>query len=181
MSLLAATAMPITIAYLTNNPILLLIGSLITVITIVIWLYSASLIVSGLAPILLRLGKSLSRRKIGVLAEEKENELIDLLIDSGLFKRKNILTARRSDINRVEDCTIKLVHWERFEEDIDKILNMKEDNHALIVYAPAEGPRIGKEYMDKLSMHRNTVIVNFRGRLLNDILTSMLTTEFSKR
>lgn len=172
--------MPTFIAFLINNPVILLIGSLITLSTIVIWIYNVYLIGSGLAQIFLRLGKGLSRRKIGVLAEEKESELVDLLIDSGLFKRKNILTARRSDINRVEDCTIKLVHWERFEEDIDKILNMKEDNHALIVYAPAEGPRISKENMDKLSMHRNTVIVNFRGRLLNDILTSMLTTEFSK-
>jgi hypothetical protein len=181
ISLLAATTMPNFVAFLINNPIIQLISFLITLGTIATVIINIYLIGSGLAPILLRLGKSLASRKIAVLAEEKESELIDLLVDSGLFKRKNILTARRSDINRAKDCTIKLVHWERFKEDIDKILNMKGDNHALIVYAPAEGPRISKENMDKLSMHRNTVIVNFRGRLLNDILTSMLTTQFSKR
>jgi len=59
---------------------------------------------------------------------------------------------------------------------------MKKDSTPLIVYAPQNEGRIEpQEVIDEINQHRNSVIVNFRGRLLNDILTSMITTSYEKR
>jgi hypothetical protein len=35
--------------------------------------------------------------------------------------------------------------------------------------------------MKKIDGHRHTAVTNFRGRLLNDILTAMMTTAYEKR
>ena len=73
-----------------------------------------------------------------------------------------------------------LVHWQPFKSQIDKILEIKKDSDALIIYAPQKEGFIEKEDLGKLTSQRHTIIVNFRGRLLNDIYTSMITTSYEK-
>jgi hypothetical protein len=73
---------------------------------------------------------------------------------------------------------LQLGHWKPFENEIKNILNLKRDNAALIVYAPQSEGFIDKESLEKINLERNAIIVNFRGRLLNDILTSMITTTY---
>jgi hypothetical protein len=54
---------------------------------------------------------------------------------------------------------------------------MKDDATPLIVYCPRTD-RISNADMEKIDGHRNTAISNFRGRLLNDIVTAMITTSY---
>lgn len=60
------------------------------------------------------------------------------------------------------------------------ILFMKPDECALVVYAPYDQGRIPDEQMKKLDGKRHTAVTNFRGRLLNDIVASMITTSYEK-
>jgi hypothetical protein len=60
--------------------------------------------------------------------------------------------------------------------EIDEILRNKSDQCALIIYAPYDKGRIPDIEMAKLDGHRHTAVTNFRGRLLNDIMASMITT-----
>jgi len=53
---------------------------------------------------------------------------------------------------------------------------MKNLETALIVYAPQSEGFIDKPMMERISNERNAIVVNLRGRLLNDILVSMITT-----
>jgi len=53
-----------------------------------------------------------------------------------------------------------------------------KDKTALIIYAPQELGFISKESMAKLNQKRNVMVTNFRGRLLNDITTSIITTSY---
>jgi hypothetical protein len=47
-----------------------------------------------------------------------------------------------------------------------------------VIYAkPASIP---PDKMDNIANRSNTVVVNFRGRLLNDILTSLITTSYDR-
>ena len=58
---------------------------------------------------------------------------------------------------------------------------MKADGTALIIYAPQEHGFIPKETMALLDKKRNVVVNNFRGRLLNDIVASMITTSYERK
>ena len=63
---------------------------------------------------------------------------------------------------------------------LDDILQKKKDNTPLIIYAPQDKGKIAPEDLKKINQHRNVVVVNFRGRLINDILVSLMTTGFKK-
>lgn len=64
---------------------------------------------------------------------------------------------------------------------MDEIIRHKQDATALIVYAPQEDGKVPSEMLCKINNERNSLIVNFRGRLLNDILVFMMTTQYPKR
>lgn len=122
----------------------------------------------------------LAKRKIAILAEAQSSDLRDLLIDSHLFSSKNIILVGKESLKKAEVATMFLVHWEPFKSHIDHILNIKNDSDALIIYAPQKEGFIEKEDMEKLTSQRHTIIVNLRGRLLNDIYISMITTSYEK-
>lgn len=143
-----------------------------TIVTVVIAFYFT---VSGLIPVLYRLGNALSSRKIAIFASAEFDSLQDMLIDSKLFKKKNILKINHNDLDKAANIKLFLVHWKDFQGVIDEILSNKNDSTALIVYAPQNEGRIDDAALSKINLKRNSIIVNFRGRLLNDILISMIT------
>ena len=73
-----------------------------------------------------------------------------------------------------------LVVWHDWAADIVEILRQKPDQCALIVYAPYDRGRIPDGQMTLLDGKRHTAVTNFRGRLLNDIVASMITTSYEK-
>lgn len=135
-------------------------------------------VVRGIAPVLWRLGNGLANRKIALFAKgENAPSLKNLLLDSKLIQNKNIVEVNRpEDIGRAEAATVYIVVWHDFADDIDSILNQKPDSCALIVYSPYDQEMIPSAQMKKLDGTRHTAVTNFRGRLLNDVITSMITT-----
>ena len=109
------------------------------------------------------------------------SSLRNLLTDSKLFKPKNICEiSKKEDIGRAESATMFLVYWPDWAADIAEILDNKRDECALIVYAPYDKGRIPDDQMKNLDGKRHTAVTNFRGRLLNDIVASMITTNYEK-
>lgn len=148
---------------------------LIGIITIA---FGVVAVVRGIAPVLWRLGNGLANRKVALFAKgENAPSLKNLLLDSKLIQNKNIVDVNRSeDIGRAEDATVYIVVWHDFADDIDAILNRKPDSSALIIYSPYDQEKIPPAQMKKLDGTRHTAVTNFRGRLLNDVITSMITT-----
>jgi len=145
---------------------------LITVITgLVMW-------AKGVLPVLIRIGNGLSKKQIVIFAKNDNlTSLKKLLFDSGLFNKKKISeVSTKGDLGVAENKNVYLVFWHDWSDCIDDILNLMEDKTALIVYAPQELGFISKEAMEKLNNKRNVMVTNFRGRLLNDITTSIITT-----
>lgn len=89
---------------------------------------------------------------------------------SGLFGIQELFT---------KDETIFLVDWETFGDKIEQIFSARKNHQtAIVIYAkPASIPQ---EKMSDIANRANTVVVNFRGRLLNDILTSLITTSYDR-
>ena len=133
---------------------------------------------SGVSPALYRLGNGLAKRKIAVFAKnDNAVSLKSLLIDSKLFKQKNIFEITcKDDVGKAEEASVYLVHWHDWANDISEILSKKPDKCAMVVYAPYDKGKIPDEQMKNLDGKRHTAVTNFRGRLLNDIVTAMITT-----
>lgn len=132
----------------------------------------------GILPVLLRLGNGLAARKIAIFAEGSDQEsLKSLLTDSGMFRAKNIISVSKDgDIGRAEKATLYLVHWPSWKDSLDKVLSCKKDGTGLVLYAPHEGGHIPHDVMASLDKQRNVAVTNFRGRLLSDIFSQMITT-----
>lgn len=164
-----------------SHPTFVVIRGVATLILIVGILYSAYLWARGILPVLYRLGTGLSKRRIAVFAEDEFESLKNMLIDSRIFKEKNIVRIHKNDLKKAEAFTLLLVHYKPFAEEMEKILSLKKDAHALIVYAPQSEGFIPKELMEKINGERNSIVVNFRGRLMNDILGCMMTTSYEAK
>jgi|SRR3989344_1296289 len=159
-----------------------IVGHISTVIVIITFIYGVILWFKGILPAMYRLGNGFSKRKIAIFAKNDNfNSLNDLLIDSGLFNKRNIChIAKKEDIGACEKSTLYLMYWHDFSDSIDEILSKKKDNCPLIVYSPKNQPPIPQGQVEKIDGHRNTALSNFRGRLLNDIVTALITTSYER-
>ncbi len=167
-----------TITNFFNHPFFIIVGGITTIFMIVGFCYTAFLVIKGVLPVWYRLGIGLSKRQIAVFAKDEYESLESILTDSKIFSKT--IQIHKNDIRKAEKETIFLVHWKEFQDKIDDIMAIKKDSTPLIIYAPTQEGRIDDENMNKINSHRNSVVVNFRGRLLNDILTSLITTSYDK-
>jgi len=137
--------------------------------------------IKGFVPVLWRLGKSLNNRKIALYAEASALSLKTMLIDSKLFKEKNIHIVSNDEISKGGNYTMMIVNYPEFKDSMKQIIGQKKDEDSLIVYAPQASGRIDEEVLNSINKQRNSIIVNMRGRLLNDVLTAMITTNYAKK
>jgi hypothetical protein len=154
-----------------NHPFFVLVGGISTIIAITTFIYSIYLILNGILPVWIRLGKGLSNRKIAVFAENDFINFKSMLLDSGIFKENNIEQITNESLSKGEKHTMMLVNYMDFKDKIEKILSYKKDSDSLIIYAPQSGEKIELELLNKINENRNSIVVNMKGRLLNDILT----------
>lgn len=163
-----------------NHPFFIVVGGLATISMISGFFYIAWLVVTGVFPVWYRLGIGLSRRKVAVFASREAYESIKVsLVDSMIFKDKNVVHIASNNIDKAKGQTIFLVDWETFKEEIERVFSArKDDQTAIVIYAkPATIP---PEKMNDIGNRPNTIVVNFRGRLLNDILISLITTVYKQ-
>ena len=164
-----------------EHPFFMVAGGVFTSISLLGILYLIYLAGKGIIPVWWRLGIALSRNKISIFAKDDiYNDLEKVLTDSKLFKSKNIRQVTGKNIRSAEKSDLLLMYWPDFQDKLDEILHIKSHSVGLVVYAPQENGRIADESMTKLNAHHNVTITNFRGRLLNDVFVSMITTKRAK-
>lgn len=163
--------------------VIAIVGTIDTVILATLIIYGVYLWFRGILPAIIRLGNGLATRRIAVFAKNDNLEsLVNLLKDSGLFREKNIRPiAKTEDVGRAERTSVYLVFWPDWSDTINEILRIKPDSCPFVVYAPIDRGRIPEATMKDLDGKRNTAVTNFRGRLLNDIVTAMITTSYVTR
>jgi len=153
-------------------------GYISTLIVVVSLIWAIINWFRGIIPALLRLGNGLAKRKIAIFAKGDNIEsLQSLLLDSKLFRKKNVFKiTSATDLGKAEKASVYLVHYHDWQADIADILNKKPDGCPIVVYAPRDGEPIPEDEMKAIDGKRNSAVTNFRGRLLNDIVTAMITT-----
>ena len=141
------------------------------------------LCVSGFVPVLIRLGNGLKRRKIAIFAKgDMRDSLHALFADSKLFNTKNIISVtHEGDFGRAEDASVFLVHWPDWPGEMARIIALKKDAAPLVLYAPQGKGQVPPETIALLEQQRNVALANLRGRLLNDVVVSLLTSAYAKK
>ncbi|MBF0555775.1 MAG: hypothetical protein HQK96_14705 [Nitrospirae bacterium] len=163
-----------------NQPFFIIVGGFTTISTIVGFMSIIFLSIKGVLPVILKLGVGLSSRKIAIIGSETVClNLKNTLMESKIFNEKNIDKVFLNNIDKAKDATIFLVDWTSSKDKIEQIFNARKSNQTpIIIYAESES--IPRETIKDIGNRANTVVVNFRGRLLNDILTSMVTTSYER-
>jgi len=163
-----------------NHPLFVIVGGITVTLAFIAFIYRLACWTFGITPIIFRLGTALWQRKVAVFGSlEVFESLKNSLLDSNIFKKKNIIQISLDNIDKAKDETIFLVDWETFGDKIEQVFSARKNHQtAIVIYAkPASIPR---EKMNDIANRANTVVVNFRGRLLNDILTSLITTSYDR-
>ena len=144
------------------SSIFVVIGAILT------WLF-------GAVPILKRLGFGRWKRKIGVFASEANFQLIkNSLTDSGVFREGNVIKLIESEIEQAKTQSLIIVDWNDHGKDIEQIYAYRSSHTVPVIIFAAPGS-INNDQMKDIANRPHTVVVNFRGRLLNDALASLLT------
>jgi hypothetical protein len=161
-----------------NHPLFIIVGGLTVTLGVLGFFYKVICWIFGITPIIFRLGIALWKRRVAIFGSTEVFESIkSSLTDSKIFKDKNIVHIKLDNIDKAKDETIFLVDWETFGDKIEEIFSCRKNHQtAIVIYAkPASIPQ---DKMSDIANRANTVVVNFRGRLLNDILTSLITTSY---
>ena len=161
-----------------DHPFFIIIGWIAILVMIIGFLYTIYIIMRWVVPVWYRLWLWLRKRRIAIFASSEFSDLESMIHSSNIFNE--VVKINKGSLSAAENETIFLVHWKDYADDLDRILSMKKDTTPLIVYAPTNEYRIDDASMEKINSHRNSVVVNFRWRLMNDILTSIITTSYVK-
>ncbi|MCK9289973.1 MAG: hypothetical protein PHP37_04415 [Patescibacteria group bacterium] len=170
-----------------NHPFFSIIGGLFALVAIGSILITFIFWVLGISPLLWRLGLGRWKRKIAIAASnDVYDSLKDDLVESGIFREKNVLHISKVNLAKIKDHYLILVHYRSFsEEEIKAMLSDKKSIAGMIFYYqdfdPAKGEKVPDNITKLIGSKENTTIVNFRGRLLNDIVTTLITTSYEKR
>jgi hypothetical protein len=164
-------------------------GGVSTIIGVFFVLRLLTGFIFGITPVVWRLGLGRWFRKIAIISNTEAYEVLRKdLVSSGLFHKKNIFIISDNHLNQVKENDLLLLDYRSFEEEeeiIKKIINFKEAKAGLIVYyrnySPDKTEMIPGHMLKLIGKTENTTIVNFRGRLLNDIVTTLITTSYEKR
>lgn len=163
-----------------NHPLFIVVGGITVTLAFIAFVYRLVCWTFGITPIVFRLGIALWQRRVAIFGSAEVYEsLKNSLVDSNIFKQKNIIHIGSDNIDKAKNETIFLVDWETFSDKIEQVFSARKNHQtAIVVYAkPASIPQ---EKMSDIANRANTVVVNFRGRLLNDILTSLITTSYDR-
>jgi hypothetical protein len=158
-----------------------LVWDIATVVMILTWIYTFLARLFWVRPILLRFWFWRWFRKIAIVAKNDEYSQIESDLKwSWIFK--NITSILPWSLWSVKDHDLLVVHYESFsEEEIKEIISYKQAKAWMIFYHPNADTRIAPEMMKIIWNKQNTTVVNFRWRLLNDIVTTLITTSYEKR
>ena len=158
----------------TVETILAIIVSLITILS-ALWVLISK--VWGFSELLKRFG-TIRSRKIAIIADPAALALLSAdITNAKIIRQENICPIDVGHLDTVSDHRLILLNYGSVDEDqFRRILDKKQPNSGLIIYAPPPS-RLPDNLMSEIrDNHPYTLVVNFRGRLVNDVLTAMMTT-----
>lgn len=157
------------------------IGNACTAAAIVLVAVFVALSIMGLFKPAYRFGKGIVWKKVFIVADANtRQELKGDLVRSGIIKKRNIVEKTDGQISDLTGARLLVLEYGYLGADkIQKIVADKCSDCGVLIYA---NPReIDDELMAKLNRSQHVSVVNFRGRLVNEILLLLISTSFSRK
>lgn len=129
-----------------------------------------------------RFGLALYGKKIMIVANDEDfRDLKEDISDSGLIKSRNIQRISEKQLAKTKNALLLIIVYGYLDkDDFKSVVTRKSARCGLIIHCPPEKGRIKDDEMDLLSNTAFTTLCNFRGRLVNEVLITMLSTSFKK-
>ncbi len=161
-----------------NQPFFAIIGGFSTLLVMLGILYRIACWSFCIVPVAIRFGIAIHKREVAIFADDKAfGDLEECLTNSKIFKKKNIVLIRDGSLEKAKTKTVFLVDWTSFGSNIDKIFALRKNEQTPIVIYAKPGS-IPQDQMNIIANQINVIVVNFKGRLLNDISTLLITTSY---
>lgn len=166
---------------LFNTSFFIVVGGITTLVSLLMLLAHVTSWVLGIGPVLWRLGIGRWTRKIAIAANDGSYSSIEKdLVESGIFRKGNIEQITGKHIDQVGRMSLVLVHYQSFtQREIQRILDRKSPSSGMIIYFPEYFPgktQIPLDVLSDIQDKQSTIVVNHRGRLINDLFTTLITT-----
>jgi len=138
---------------------------------------------AGIFLVMKRLGLGRWYRKVLIVGAPSETTSLKKdLVDSGLFLQNNVSEVHQHSLSDVKEASLILLDYWSFNEDqVSTILLNKRKSAGLVVYSPMGKGRIPDEISSKINDEPFTTLVNMRGRLVNDLLITLMSTSYDKK
>lgn len=171
----------VVVAEFFNHSLFSIFGGIGSILLVLGFAYKAISIFFGVMPLAIRLGYGLWKRKIAIVADaENFAKLSQALKSSKLFNEKNITHVPKNTLENLSITNLYLIDWESAGESIEEVFLKRTSIQTPIVIV-ARPASIPLDVMNSIANRPNTVVVNFLGRLLNDVLTSLMTTSYDTK
>jgi len=137
---------------------------------------------AGVFLVFKRLGLGRWYRKVLIIGSASETSSLKKdLIDSDVFRAKNISEADGRNLSDVKDASLILLdYWSLNENQVSVVLANKQKSAGLVVYSPMGKSRIPDDISERINNEPFTTLVNMRGRLVNDLLITLMSTSYEK-
>ena len=137
----------------------------------------------GISMVMKRLGLGRWYRKVLIISDVSNGTSLKKdLIDSGVFREKNIIVIGEQNISDVKSSDLMLLdYWSISPEKALTAIANKQSHAGLVVYSPMKKGRIADEVTERINDEPFTTLVNMRGRLVNDLLITLMSTSYDKK
>lgn len=166
------------IDFLTVFSIVSIPLDIIAIASLIVFIFGA---IAGLIRPLFRFGWAAWKKQVYIIAgTETGNMINDDLQRSGIVKKKNIKCKNDKQIGDIKDSRLTILDYSYLgsEKSIDIIKNKKANCGAIVYASPGE---IKPNDMKRLNEIQHVSVVNFRGRLVNEVLVLLMSCSFSKK
>lgn len=138
---------------------------------------------AGIFMVMKRLGLGRWYRKVTILSDVDNGQSLKKdLIDSGVFREKNIKLIGESNISDIKSADLVLLdYWSISPEKALSAISNKQKHAGLVVYSPMKKGRIEDEVTARINDEPFTTLVQMRGRLVNDLLITLMSTSYDKK
>lgn len=159
------------------NMLINAVGVVTTIAAILAFFYKIICWFLGITPIVKRLGFGRWRREISIVAKTKDSfeDVKRDFVSSGVFRDKNIKFVNSNNLIDLKQASIILLHEDMIDA-LERVANSRPSRSGLVVYCPQR--RLDEAQMNLINSNPNSIVVNFRGRLLNDIIMMLVSTSY---
>lgn len=137
----------------------------------------------GISMVMKRLGLGRWYRKVTIVSDGSGGEKLKKdLVDSGVFREKNIQVIGESSLSDVKTADLILLdYWSLAPQKALTAIENKQNHAGLVVYSPMKKGRIADEVTKRMNDEPFTTLVQMRGRLVNDLLVTLMSTSYDKK